>query len=252
MIEKLAQIVDSAAVNVNDILPLTDDNPISLDDAYQIQRRSIQRRLSRGEKITGYKLGFTSREKMTQMGVDSIIWGRLTDAMTVVNCGEINMAHFIHPRVEPEIVFLIKKSLSGNVTIEQALDAVEAVAPALEIIDSRFQNFKFTHFDVVADNCSSAAYVIGDWQAPTIELDNLAMTLFMDDKAVAKGSSKAILDGPLNALVEAAKCIAESGESIQAGQIVLAGAATAAVALKSGATIRVDIDQLGSCGFSVE
>jgi 2-oxo-3-hexenedioate decarboxylase len=251
MITKLAEIVDLAAQSAKDILPLTDDHPINLEQAYDIQKASIDRRFVRGETLTGYKLGFTSREKMIQMGVDSIIWGRLTDAMSIENMGDMRFDEFIHPKVEPEIVFLMKRPLSGIVTTEEALDAVEAVAPALEIIDSRFRDFKFTHFDVVADNCSSAGYVIGDWRKPDIDLADLSMTLVIDGCEVAKGSSKAILDHPLNALVEAVKCISESGELIQAGQVILAGAATAAVSLEKGQSVSVNVEQLGSCGFKI-
>lgn len=251
MSEQLAKILDDAATSCTDIEPLTDDHSISLADAYNIQALSIGRRFARGEKLTGYKLGFTSHEKMKQMGVDSIIWGRLTDAMAVTNGDKLNFNQFIHPKVEPEIVFLMKKPLSGAVTPQQALDAVEAVAPALEIIDSRFRDFKFTHFDVVADNCSSAAYVIGDWQSVDTDLSDLAMNLTIDGERVAQGSSSAILDHPLNALTEAARCIHDAGQTIEAGQIILAGAATAAVALQPGQQVEVDVEHIGSCGFTV-
>lgn len=250
MLELFAKQLDNAASEAKTTLQLTIDQDISLADAYQIQRLSIQRRLSRGEKLTGYKLGFTSRAKMIQMGVDDLIWGRLTDAMSIPNQGVMWMNNFIHPRVEPEIAFLLNKPLSGKVSIVEAMDAIQAIAPALEIIDSRFRDFKFSHIDVVADNCSSSGYVVGGWQDPTIDFGNLSMNMSIDNQEVAAGFSSAILDHPINALVEAARCIAEVGEELKPGQIIFAGAATAAVALEPGQSVHVDIEKLGSCSFT--
>ena len=249
MLETLAKQLDSAAAEASATRQLTADHNISLQDAYEIQRLSVARRFERGEKLTGYKLGFTSRAKMMQMGVDDLIWGRLTDAMAIADGGEMAMENYIHPRAEPEIAFLLKKPLSGTVTAEEALSAVEAVAPALEIIDSRFRDFKFSHIDVVADNCSSTGYVVGEWQGPSVDLSNLSMSMSIDGQEIASGVSSAILDHPINAVVEAARCIGEAGEQLEPGQILFAGAATAAVALQAGQSVQVNVEQLGGCGF---
>lgn len=249
MLEDLATRLDKAAVDAIPTEQLTTGHAITLEDAYEIQRLSVAHRLERGEHMSGYKLGFTSRAKMEQMGVSDLIWGRLTDAMAIASGGQLAMRTCIHPRAEPEIAFLMKRELSGTVTLEEAMDAVEAVAPAIEIIDSRFSNFKFSHIDVVADNCSSTAYVLGEWQAPDFDLGGLKMTLSINDSEVASGLSDAILDHPANALVEAARCLAEGGAALLPGQVLLAGAATAAVALNAGDSVRVDIERLGSCGF---
>ena len=103
-------------------------------------------------------MGFTSRAKMVQMGVDDMIWGRLTNSMLVEDGGEIDISNYVHPRVEPEIAYLLKAPLSGPLSTAEAWNAVEAVAPAMEIIDSRYENFKFTVEDVVADNSSSSGF----------------------------------------------------------------------------------------------
>lgn len=251
MLEDLAQRLDEAAATATATDQLATEHSLSLQDAYEIQRLSIARRLSRGERMSGFKLGFTSRAKMLQMGVNDLIWGRLTDAMAVANGGEIALERYVHPRAEPEVAFLLKAPLGGSVTREEALDAVQAVAPAVEIIDSRFRNFKFSHIDVVADNCSSTGYVLGNWQEDFKDLGGLRMALCINDQEVEVGSSNDILDHPLNALVEAARCLAESGEALAPGQILFAGAATAAVALNAGDRVRADVEGLGSCGFSV-
>ena len=106
-------------------------------------------------------MGLTSRAKMQQMGVSEVIWGRLTDAMRLEEGGEMSHARYTHPRVEPEIAYIMRKPLSGNVSLAEALDAVEAVAPAMEIIDSRYRNFKFALADVIAAKLLSG-------KAPTI------------------------------------------------------------------------------------
>jgi 2-oxo-3-hexenedioate decarboxylase len=164
----------------------------------------------------------------------------------------IDLTKYVHPRAEPEIAFLLKENLSGKVTKAQALAAVEAIAPALEIIDSRYQNFKFSLEDVVADNSSSSGFVIGPWQSKDSNIDNLAMHLTVNDEVIASGSSNDILDHPINSLVEAARCIGAACEELKAGQIILAGAATAAVALAPNQTISANVANLGSCQFKTD
>ena len=250
MLHKLAKTLDQAALNATSIPQLSLEADLDLNQAYKIQALSIEERLSRGEKLVGYKLGFTSRAKMLQMGVDDLIWGRLTDTMIVENNASIDLSQYVHPRAEPEIAFKLKKSLSGNVTIEEALDAIDGIAAAIEIIDSRYKNFKFSLTDVIADNCSSTGFVIGDWHDPSVDISNLRMALQVNGKDVAVGSSADILDHPINSLVEAARCIALSGETLKPGQIVLAGAATAAAALEHGQVISIDIESLQNCKFN--
>jgi len=249
MIKDIANTLDQAAATGSSVEQISLSQSITLPEAYEIQKLSIQQRLDRGEKLVGYKMGFTSRAKMLQMGVDDLIWGRLTDAMQVELGQEIDIAKYVHPRAEPEIAFLLKKPLSGKVSKEEALAAVEAIAPAIEIIDSRYKNFKFSLEDVVADNSSSSSFVLGEWQSKDSNIDGLAMNLQVDNEVVASGSSNDILDHPINSLVEAARCIGAAGEELKAGQIILAGAATAAVALKPKQTISANVANLGSCQF---
>jgi 2-oxo-3-hexenedioate decarboxylase len=248
--ERLAAILDEAARGALAVDCITLTHSIDLKSAYYIQKLSIARRLGRGEHLVGIKMGFTSVAKMRQMGVDEAIWGRLTDAMALPNGGKMIFSRYVHPRVEPEVAFLLKHPLVGVVSREQALAAVEAMAPAAEIIDSRFRDFKFTHFDVVADNCSSSSFVLGDWRSPC-DLSDLAVSLDIDSEAKQTGSTAAILGDPLLSLVAAAKLAQEGGDSLQAGWVVMAGAATAAVALEPGMHVHVSVESLGDVGFSV-
>jgi len=252
VINGLASVVDDAARRARAIPQLTAANTLTLDDAYEIQRASIALRVNRGEKRVGMKMGFTSRAKMVQMGVHDMIWGRLTEGMMVEDGGPIRMQDFVHPRVEPEIAFLLKSPLRGAVTPLQALSAVEAIAPAMEIIDSRFENFKFSHIDVVADNSSSSGFVTGAWHKPDIDFSNLGLVMTFDGVAKQIGTTAAILGHPLRSLVVAARFAAAAGEALEAGWIIMAGGATAAEPLAPGCWVQTEIQNLGRVAFSVE
>jgi 2-oxo-3-hexenedioate decarboxylase len=250
-IEKLASIVDHAARDHREIPKLTSGLTMTLDEAYAIQRASVRRREARGEARVGVKMGFTSRAKMIQMRCDDLIWGRLTAQMQIEDQSTIDLARYVHPRVEPEIAFLLKEDLPANVTAARALQAVEAIAPALEIIDSRYEKFQFTVADVVADNASSSSFVVGAWADPHQAFDNLGMILEFDGRPVQLGSSAAILGNPLRALVSAARLSAAADEPLRAGWIVMSGGATAAEALRPGVYVRGVVQNLGTVGFHV-
>ena len=248
-IKALAERVDDAAKNAREIAQLAER--ITLEDAYAIQKESIGRRFARGEKQVGIKMGFTSRDKMVQMGVHDMIWGRLTDAMIVEDGGSTSFKRYVHPRIEPEIAFLLKSELVGTVTPLQALSAVEAVAPAIEIIDSRYKAFKFSLTDVVADNSSSSGFVVGPWHKPDIDFSNLGIVVSFNGTPVLVGSTAAILGHPLRSLVAAARFAAEAHEPLLSGWIVMAGGASHAEALKPGLWVECEVQNLGRCGFSV-
>ena len=250
-LETLAALLDDAAQQRRPIAQISAQGELSVADAYRVQRLLIDRRHSRGERHLGIKLGFTSRAKMLQMGVHDLIWGQLTDRMIVEDGGRLRLEDFVHPRVEPEVAMLLRAPLSGNVTAAQALAAVEAIAPALEIIDSRYRDFKFNLADVVADNGSSAALVVGPWSAVAANVSNLGVLLEIDGRAVQYGSTAAIMGNPLRALVAGARLAAEAGQTLQPGTIVLAGAATAAEPLRAGCHVRVTVETIGSASFSV-
>lgn len=245
----LAQTLDDAARSAQATPQIAE--PIDLADAYRVQALSIARRHQRGERRIGIKMGFTSRAKMAQMGVHEMIWGRLTDRMLIENGAAIDLDHFVHPRVEPEVAFLITAPIEGRVDPMTAMHHIGGVAAALEIIDSRYENFKFSLSDVVADNCSSAALVIGPWHKPALDLSNLGMVMEIDGINRQVGSSAAILGNPIHSIVAAARLMAESGDRLEAGDIVMAGAATAAEPLARGNFVRVTVQSLGMAGFRV-
>jgi 2-oxo-3-hexenedioate decarboxylase len=248
-LDSIAARLDDAALTASAVPQL--EAGLTLDQAYEIQSRSLTRRHSRGERRIGIKMGFTSRAKMAQMGVSDMIFGRLTDRMLIEAGVPVSISRFVHPRVEPEVAFLLKAPLSGRIDPMTAMAAVAAVAPALEIIDSRYENFKFSLTDVVADNSSSSGLVIGPWADPAIDLGNLGMLMEIDGAARQIGSTAAILGHPVFSLVAAARLTAERGEPLVAGDIVMAGGATAAEALAPGHYVRLSVERLGVVAFIV-
>ncbi|MBW6419095.1 2-keto-4-pentenoate hydratase [Celeribacter sp. PS-C1] len=248
---ELADYVDEAARTATEIPQISDTRVLSVEEAYAVQALSMQRRYARGEKRIGIKMGLTSRAKMIQVGVSDVTWGRLTDAMREEEGGVVSMANYVHPRVEPEIAFLIKTPLSGTVSALEAMSAVEAVAPALEIIDSRYKAFKFDVGDVIADNSSSSGFVVGTWHSPETDISNLGMVLSINGRPQEIGSTAAILGHPVRSLVAAARMVASAGEELKPGDIVLAGGATAAIPMDVGQSVLLEVENLGQIGFNI-
>jgi 2-oxo-3-hexenedioate decarboxylase len=248
-LKEIAVKLDDAARLARSVDQLLE--PLTIDESYEVQALSLARRYERGERRVGVKMGFTSRAKMVQMGLDEMIWGRLTDAMLVEDGGAVNLARFVHPRVEPEIAFLLKAPLSGKVDNLTAAAAIEAIASALEIIDSRYHNFKFSLTDVISDNSSASGFVVGPWFDPRLDFGNLGMVMEIDGFAAQVGSSAAILGHPLRSLVAAARLVALRGEQLNAGDIVLAGAATAAEAMTGKRFVQLTVEKLGKVGFTI-
>lgn len=251
-VQELAQIVDDAAKNAQAIEQLSIKHSFNEEEAYAIQAASIERRYERGEKFVGLKMGFTSYAKMEQMGVHDMIWGRLTDDMLYKNGDEIPFSKFIHPRAEPEICFMVKKAIDHTLTLDEISEYVSGVAAAIEIIDSRYQNFKFSLEDVIADNCSSTGFLVGEWKDINTPIGDLKMSLELDGETVQEGSSKAILGNPWQSLIDASRLAQKYKQAIPAGSYIMAGAATPAMYLKKGMEVKVTVDTLGTLGFKIQ
>jgi 2-oxo-3-hexenedioate decarboxylase len=129
--------------------------------------------------------------------------------------------------------------------------AVAGVAPALEVIDSRYRDFKFSLADVIADNCSAAAIVVGPWSDPATDTANLGLVMEVDELPAQIGSTAAILGHPARSLVAAARLVAAAGERLEAGDLVMAGGATEAVPLQPGARVRLRVERLGTVSFNL-
>lgn len=239
----LAALLDSAQQNGTAAQQLSEFASLSIGQAYAVQHALVARRVARGERIVGLKLGFTSRAKAVQMGVDDIILGTVTDAMQFADGGVFDPASAIHPRIEPEVAYLL-----------DADSRIVAVAPALEIIDSRYADFRFDLADVVADNTSACAFVIGTWRDPAEvgPLDNRAVRLEIDGRLQQTGSTAAILGDPARALSAAERLGSAQGFTSNAGGILLAGAATAAVPVPHHGVVEATIAGLGRVAVRIE
>jgi 2-oxo-3-hexenedioate decarboxylase len=230
--------------------PFTDEwSELDLDTGYAIQDLNLRKRLERGEKLIGVKLGLTSRAKQQRMGVHFPFVAWLTDAMVLPVGDPVPQSRLIHPRVEPEIVFLMGARLEGpGVTCVQAMSAVDSVWAGAEVIDSRFQDFRFTAGDVAADNASSAAFVTGPIGLPPSDLDlSLEAALVEVDGLVVDSATGAAVQGhPGEALALAANDLARRGHAIEAGWIVLTGGMTDAVFVPPGVSVAFHFTHLGS------
>lgn len=249
-IAAIAQSLHQAAHQAKPITQISLEQNITLDQAYEIQKELINLRLKEGETLIGLKMGFTSEAKMQQMGVHDLIWGRLTSAMFIPNNNTTARSMYIHPRVEPEICFRIAKDIPGELNETEVIDYVDAVATAIEIIDSRYQNFKFSLEDVVADNCSSIGFVVGDWMPVTNDLNNLRMALHIDKNTVAEGSSNDIMNNPWRSLAAATRLATQYGEPVKKGMYIMAGAATNAEFIQANQTASATVDSLGEVTVS--
>ena len=229
---------------------ITDEWPeLDVATGYQVQDLTLQRRLDRGEKLIGIKLGLTSRAKQQRMGVETPFVAWLTDAMILPAGDPVPQDKLIHPRIEPELVFVMGERLEGpGVTAAQAMAAVDHVLGGAEVIDSRYRDFKFAAGDVIADNASSGAFVTGPVALPPSELDLSleAVLVEVDGQVVDSATGAAVQGHPGEALALAANDLAKRGHAIEAGWIVLTGGMTDAYFSTPGTSISCHFTHLGS------
>jgi 2-oxo-3-hexenedioate decarboxylase len=222
---------------------------LDLKTAYAVQDETLRRRIGRGEQLIGVKLGLTSRAKQQRMGISCPLVAWLTDAMVLPTGVPLPRGSLIHPRAEPEIVFVMGDRLAGpGVTATSAMSAVHRVYAGIEIIDSRYRDFRFTLADVVADNASSGRLLTGPVGAmpEALDLSLEACLLEVDGQVVDSATGAAVQGHPAEALALAANVLAERGMAIEAGWIVLTGGMTDAVPIHTEATVVVHFTHLGS------
>jgi 2-keto-4-pentenoate hydratase len=227
---------------------------MDLDDAYAVQSLLIAERVGAGEAVVGWKVGLTSLAMQRQLGVDEPDFGPLLDAMEVADGGELERAALISPRVEAELAFRLGAHLTGpGVGVEEAAAATVAVLPALEIIDSRIADWKLTLPDTVADHASSAGFVLGGSSLPLDEVDRGAveLELAVDGDPRERGAGAAVLGDPLLAVAWLVNTLANYGEGLRAGQVVLAGALHAAVPAQAGSRFEARASEAGLGSVSV-
>lgn len=250
IIAKLAEHLENCELEAHDTVKITDEYPeMDWDDAYAIQDEIKRRKVARGARIVGLKAGLTSHAKMKQMGVETPVFGFLADYFSVPEGGEVKTSELIHPKVEPEIAFVTKAPLKGpGCHIGTVLAATDFVMPAIEVIDSRYRDFKFDLKSVVADNCSSSRFVVGGRMCPVDNLDlrTLGVVMEKNGQVVSLGAGAAVLGHPAAAIAMLANLLGERGEEIPAGTLILSGGITEAVAVTAGDNVSLRVQDLGS------
>lgn len=239
-----------AAYDGGPIPPLTATyEGMALDDAYAVQQLQISALLERGRTIKGHKVGLTSAAMQKLLGVSEPDYGHLLDDFFYLEHMPIPSSRFLQARIEPEVAFVLKKPLQGpGVTVSEAISAVDYVLPALEIVDSRIENWKIGLFDTIADNASSAAVVLGSTPTPLADVDLRLMGAVMhkNGQVAGTGAGGAVLGSPINSLVWLANTVGARGVVLDAGHVILPGAVCAMVPVAAGDTVTATFAGLGS------
>ncbi len=249
-IRELAEFLEDAEINAREVTKITDSHPdMTLQEAYAVCEEIRRIKEARGIRMVGYKMGLTSRAKMDQMGVSRPGRGYLFDYFAVPDGGDIDTSKLIHPKVEPEIALVTKAPLRGpGCTIGDVLAATDFAIPAMEVIDSRYENFRFDLVSVIADNSSSSRFVTGGRARDVRELDlkTLGVVMEKNGQIVAMGCGAAVLRHPASAVAMLADMLAEENAEVPAGTFVMTGGITAAVAVEAGDNVTVHYQDLGS------
>ncbi|OAN92900.1 2-oxopent-4-enoate hydratase [Marinobacter sp. EhC06] len=240
-----------AMLNREAVAPLTDrGEDITINDAYHISLRMLERRLADGASVIGKKIGVTSKAVQNMLNVHQPDFGYLTDDM-VFNSGEVMPIsdRLIAPRAEGEIAFILKKDLSGpGVTNADVLAATECVMPCFEIVDSRIQDWKIAIQDTVADNASCGLFVLGDQAVSPrkVDLGTCGIVVEKNGSVLSAGAGAAALGSPVNCVTWLANTLGEFGITLKAGEVILSGSLVPLEPVKAGDYMRVDIGGIGS------
>lgn len=254
--KEIAKYLVSAEVDRREVAKVTTNlkPDLTVEEAYLVQEEIVTIKLNEGKRIIGPKMGLTSLAKMKQMGVEEPIYGYVFDYMLIENGGKARLSDQIHPKVEAEIAFVMGEDLEGpEVTGAQVLAKTEYVLPALEIIDSRYENFNFTLPDVIADNASTSRVVFGTSlkKPDQFELDLVGATLSINGEIKELGAGAAVLGHPAHSIAMLANMLARKGEKVRKGDVILTGGITGAVMLNYGDTVSGKFDGLGEVTFTV-
>ncbi|RFB17985.1 4-oxalocrotonate decarboxylase [Bacillus sp. HNG] len=254
--KEIAQYLVSAEVERREVPRVTANlkPDLTVEEAYLVQEEIVNMKVNEGKRIVGPKMGLTSPAKMKQMGITDPIYGYVFDYMLIENGGKARLSDQIHPKVEAEIAFVIGEDIEGpGITGAQVLAKTEYVLPALELIDSRYENFHFTLPDVIADNASTSRVVLGTTlkKPEQFELDLVGATLSINGEIKELGAGAAVLGHPANSIAMLANMLAAKGGKIHKGDIILSGGITSAVMLQHGDVVSGKFDGFGEVSFTV-
>ncbi|WP_409304785.1 2-keto-4-pentenoate hydratase [Peribacillus sp. SCS-155] len=243
--ELLAE-AESSAIAIDPLTALYPD--LSVNEAYSIQLENIAKKVEEGNKIVGKKIGLTSLAMQKLLGVNEPDYGHLLDNMVIENGGLVSMEQVLQPKVEAEIAFVLKKELRGpNITALDVLQATDYIVPALEIVDSRIKDWKIKLQDTIADNASSAFYVLGGKPAKVedVDLELLGVAFTKNGDLVNTGVGAAALGNPANCVAWLANRLSDFDISLMPGEVILSGALSAAAEAKSGDVFTARFAHLG-------
>ncbi len=236
--------------------PLTANHPdIDVVDAYEIQLINIRQRIAEGARVVGHKVGLSSEAMQKMMGVDEPDYGHLLADMEVFEDTPVPAGRYLFPRVEVEVGFILADDLPGaGCTEDDVLAATAAFAPAIELIDTRIKDWKIALCDTIADNASSAGYVLGTERVSPKDIDikSIDAVLTRNGEVVAEGRSDAVLGNPVTAVAWLARKVDSFGVRLRAGDIVLPGSCTRAIDARPGDQFVADFTGLGSVRLSFE
>lgn len=236
------------------IRPLGETYPaMDVVDAYEIALVNVRDRVERGAAVVGHKVGLSSEAMQQMMGVDEPDYGHLLADMRLHEVEPVDVSRYCYPRVEVEVAFVLGRTLPGaDCTEEDVLAATEHVAPAIELIDSRITDWQIGLVDTIADNASSAGFVLGAERVDPAAVDLLAVdvTLTRSGEKVAEGRSDAVLGNPVTAVAWLARKVAGFGVRLEAGHVVLPGSCTRAVDVRPGDHFHAEFEGLGSVALS--
>ena len=254
----LKQITDygdalyDAMVTRTTIAPLTTQSPdITIDDAYRISLRMLERRTSAGERLVGKKIGVTSKAVMTMLNVHQPDFGYLTDRMMFATGAEIPASQtLIAPRAEGEIAFILKRDLCGpGVTNADVIRATDFVMPCFEIVDSRITDWKIKIQDTIADNASCGVVVLGDRAVkPTaVDLSTCGIVVTLNGEIISTGAGAAALGSPVNCVTWLANTLGAHGIALKAGEVILSGSLVPLQPVKPGDNMHLALGGIGQC-----
>ena len=250
-----ADLADAERTRVP-IPPLTAAHPdIDVVDAYQIQLLNIGQRIAEGATVVGHKVGLSSAAMQQMMGVDEPDYGHLLADMEVFEDTPVPASRYLYPRVEVEVGFILAADLPGaGCTEDDVLAATAAYAPSIELIDTRITDWKIGLCDTIADNASSAGFVLGAQRVSPKDIDITAIdaVLTRNGEVVAEGRSDAVLGNPVTAVAWLARKVDGFGVRLRAGDIVLPGSCTRAIDVRPGDEFVADFAGLGSVRLSFD
>lgn len=248
-IERFSQQLELAEKNRAPIPAFTAESPeLHPEDAYAIQLAVAERRQKSGERLIGYKVGLTSYEAQAMFKVFEPDLGHLFPSMVVTEGGEIPMVRLIQPKIEAEIAMVLGRDLSGpGVTLTQAMQAVDFMLPAMEIVDSRIANWKIKAFDTIADNGSSACLVLGTRKTKPseVDLEQVGMALSVNGEVSVTGAGTSVIGGPFQSVAFLANELGKLGKTMKVGDLILTGAMGGMIPIRPGDFYSCEMRKLG-------